>query len=71
MNSAQSHFLFSVLTIVIGLVTSMVCGVAIAQDRAGFLHIFGTWFGGFIIAAALFDFMHSLRDVTDEAEVTA
>lgn len=71
MNSAQTHFLFTVVTITIGLLLSTICGIAIAQDNAGYLHIFGVWFGGFIIAACMFDFLHSLRDMTSDEEVTA
>lgn len=66
MNSAQTHFIFTLLTVIIGCVISMVCGLAIAQENAGYLHIFGIWFSGFIIAAALFDYLHSLRDVGNE-----
>lgn len=70
MNSAQKHFLLTIGSVFIGIVITLVCGFAMWEETFGLLHIFGLWFGGAIIAAALMDYMMSLSEYKEVEEYT-
>lgn len=70
MNSAQKHFLLTIGSVFIGIVITLVCGFAMWEETFGLLHIFGLWFGGAIIAAALMDYMTSLSEYKEVEEYT-
>jgi small-conductance mechanosensitive channel len=68
MNSAQKHFLLTLGSIVIGLVISLICAYALWLETGGLLHLFGLWFGGFVIAAASSDYLGALSEYREVEE---
>ena len=68
MNSAQKHFFLTIGTLFIGLVVTLICANAVWEEEAGMLHIFGLWFGGAVMAAAIMDYLNSLSEYREVEE---